>query len=214
MMIIEVEALEEKKTSHKRQKSVHEERFEQGMLEFNKSIADFTTLVDAMTTGDQQEEVYDPSEPCIGYGDPTDILIGNPSGNLADLDDFSQQCRLLTRALILPFLHATHSFMSESLKPNHTNSPRSMTSTTRTFMNLMYWTFLFTLGSLVLDSWLCEIAGRQVIRMVELLKPEPFGFLNNNNYNNYDQVASDQQDGGFGVLGDGKKKKRQISNGP
>ncbi|CAG8630596.1 5557_t:CDS:2, partial [Racocetra fulgida] len=145
--------------SHKRQKSVHEERFEQGMLEFNRSIADFSTLVDAITTEDNMQE-YDP---CIQYVDPTDQLIQHPSEDLANLDDFSQQCRLLTRALILPFLHATHSFMSESLK---NNSPR--------------------------------IAGRQVIRMVDLLKPEPFGFISNN----CDQVAGDQQDGGFGVLND------------
>ncbi|CAG8527227.1 14949_t:CDS:2 [Dentiscutata heterogama] len=170
--------------AHKRQKSVHEERFELGMMEFNKSIADFNDLVDAMTTDNVQEEEYDP---CIQYVDSTRTLIGSPSENLADLDDFSQQCRLLTRALILPFLHATHSFMCESLKTTNTNSPRSMTSTTRTFMNLMYWTFLFTLGSLVLDAWLCEVAGRQVIRM---------------------------QDGGFGVLGDGKKKNVKFRTGP
>ncbi|CAG8539221.1 1289_t:CDS:2 [Dentiscutata erythropus] len=188
--------------AHKRQKSVHEERFEQGMLEFNKSIADFTSFVDEITTDNVQEE-YDPyiQDPYIQYTDSTRTLIENPSENLADLDDFSQQCRLLTRALILPFLHATHSFMSESLKTTNTNSPRSMTSTTRTFMNLMYWTFLFTLGSLVLDAWLCEVAGRQVIRMVDLLKPEPF-------------VVSDQQDGGFGVLGDGKKKNVKFRTGP
>ncbi|CAG8703418.1 29948_t:CDS:1 [Racocetra persica] len=194
---------DKREKSHKRQKSVHEERFEQGMLEFNRSIADFSTLVDAITTEDNMQE-YDP---CIQYVDPTDQLIQHPSEDLANLDDFSQQCRLLTRALILPFLHATHSFMSESLK---TNSPRSMTSTTRTFMNLMYWTFLFTLGSLVLDAWLCEVAGRQVIRMVDLLKPEPFGFISNN----CDQVAGDQQDGGFGVLNDGKKKNVKFRTGP
>ncbi|CAG8547118.1 18142_t:CDS:2 [Cetraspora pellucida] len=191
--------------SHQRQKSKHEERFEQGMLEFNRSIADFSTLVDAITTENDNMPEYDP---CLQYVDPTDDLIRNPSEGLANLDDFSQQCRLLTRALILPFLHATHSFMSESLK---TSSPRSMTSTTRTFMNLMYWTFLFTLGSLVLDAWLCEVAGRQVIRMVDLLKPEPFGgFLSNN----YEQASSDQQDGGFGVLNDGKKKNVKFRTGP
>ncbi|CAG8607014.1 13864_t:CDS:2 [Cetraspora pellucida] len=191
--------------SHQRQKSKHEERFEQGMLEFNRSIADFSTLVDAITTENDNIPEYDP---CLQYVDPTDDLIRNPSEGLANLDDFSQQCRLLTRALILPFLHATHSFMSESLK---TNSPRSMTSTTRTFMNLMYWTFLFTLGSLVLDAWLCEVAGRQVIRMVDLLKPEPFGgFLSNN----YEQASNDQQDGGFGVLNDGKKKNVKFRTGP
>jgi len=84
-------------------------------------------------------------------------------------------------------LHATHSFMSESLQAtNNPNAPRTVTSTTRTFMNLMYWTFLFTLGSLVLDAWLCEVAGRQVIRMVDMLKPtQPFGLLNNGYSNNY-----------------------------
>ncbi|CAG8448470.1 2090_t:CDS:2 [Ambispora leptoticha] len=117
----------------------------------------------------------------VPYTDPTMDLLNNPSADLADLDDFAQQCRLITRALILPFLHATHSFMSESLQTsNRSNAPKSVSGTTRTFMNLMYWTFLFTLGSLVLDAWLCEVAGRQVIRMVDMLKPgPPFQFVQN-----------------------------------
>ncbi|CAG8662883.1 10107_t:CDS:10, partial [Racocetra persica] len=48
--------------AHKRQKSVHEERFEQGMLEFDRSIADFCTLSDAHQEGSDDElENNDPS---------------------------------------------------------------------------------------------------------------------------------------------------------
>ncbi|CAG8475711.1 4503_t:CDS:2, partial [Racocetra fulgida] len=139
--------------SHKRQKSVHEERFEQGMLEFNRSIADFSTLVDAITTEDNMQE-YDP---CIQYVDPTDqlirypdtlirypntlirypdTLIQNPSENLVEY--FAQLYRLLIRTLILPFLLIRtliipfvliiYYFIIEFFKTS--NSSRSMTNIT------------------------------------------------------------------------------------
>lgn len=200
-----------KEKAHKRalsRKGEMDEIFDNSVFEFTKNIDEFTTLFENFTTDESANNGAQVEYP-LQYEDSTADLIRNPSENLADLDDFSQQCRLLTRALILPFLHATHSFMSESLKTSVHS--REATSTTRTFMNLMYWTFLFTLGSLVLDAWLCEVAGRQVIRVVESLKPDrPFGII----ANGYNTCDPNQQDGGVGALEDGKKKKRQISYGP
>ncbi|CAG8503160.1 5610_t:CDS:2 [Acaulospora colombiana] len=184
-----------------------EESFEDNMDKFYQNLDKISHLVDTIATDEQvNDEVQDEY---LQYEDSTADLIRNPSENLADLDDFSQQCRLLTRALILPFLHATHSFMSESLKTSVHS--RQATSTTRTFMNLMYWTFLFTLGSLVLDAWLCEVAGRQVIRVVGSLKPgRPFGII----ANGFNMRDADQQDGGMGMLEDGKKKNVKFRTAP
>jgi hypothetical protein len=194
---------------HKRTKSgsKKDEFFLKSLTSFSNSMTDLDNLFGALTEELPQDE--GPNADGIHYNITDHDLIHNPSSDVPDLDDFAQQCRLLTRALILPFLQATHSFMSESLQTsNNIRAPRSVTSTTRTFMNLMYWTFLFTLGSLVLDAWLCEVAGRQVIRMVELLKPgQPFGFIANG-YGGY--VDPDQQDGGIGLLDVGKKKKKNV----
>lgn len=162
--------------AHKRAKSKSELTFEDKMFEFGQSLNAFSNLVEEITTEGQDESMMQDNYG-LQYLDSTADLIKNPSENLADLDEFSQQCRLLTRAFILPFLYATHNFMSESLQTNIHQS-NGVKSTFRTFMNLMYWTFLFTLGSLVLDAWLCEVAGRQVIRMVDSLKPtQPFGMI-------------------------------------
>ncbi|CAG8813351.1 8036_t:CDS:2, partial [Dentiscutata erythropus] len=101
--------------AHKRQKSVHEERFEQGMLEFNKSIADFTTLVDAMTTED-----------------PSEILDDENLVYLDNVDNFAQQYCLFIRTLILPFLYVIHYFMSLYIKTftYQSNSSKNKTNTT------------------------------------------------------------------------------------
>ncbi|RIA95008.1 hypothetical protein C1645_817238 [Glomus cerebriforme] len=199
---------------HKRTKSgSNKDDFLRSLNSFNDSMTGLESLIEGLTTELPQDE--GDALDGIQYRVPTDDLINNPSSDVPDLDDFAQQCRLLTRALILPFLHATHSFMSESLQTtSNIQTPRSVTSTTRTFMNLMYWTFLFTLGSLVLDAWLCEVAGRQVIRMVELLKPgQPFGIIANG-YGGYGTIDMDQQDGGIGMLEDGKKKNVKFRTGP
>lgn len=199
---------------HNRRKSgSNKDDFLESLNSFSNSMTGLENLIEGLTEELPQDE--GDAMTGIQYRVSTNNLINNPSSDIPDLDDFAQQCRLLTRALILPFLHATHSFMSESIQTtNNIQSPRSVTSTTRTFMNLMYWTFLFTLGSLVLDAWLCELAGRQVIRMVELLKPgQPFGIIANG-YGGYGTIEMDQQDGGIGMLDDSKKKKRQISYRP
>jgi hypothetical protein len=199
---------------HKRTKSdANKEDFLKSLNSFNDSMTGLENLIEDLgLTSEPQDEVCAPDG--IHYPSSTNDLLKNPSSDVPDLDDFAQQCRLLTRALILPFLHATHSFMSESLQTTTIQTPKSVTSTTRTFMNLMYWTFLFTLGSLVLDAWLCEVAGRQVIRMVELLKPgQPFGIIANG-YGGYGTIDMDQQDGGIGMLEDGKKKNVKFRTGP
>ncbi|CAG8467204.1 8903_t:CDS:2 [Diversispora eburnea] len=185
---LEEEDEEEDKSSSSRglkREKVHEraksknvdnfEGFENKMLEIGQSLEAFGHLVDEITT----EESMVQEDYGLQYLDSTADLIKNPSENLADLDYFAQQCRILTRAFILPFLWATNNFMSESLQTtDNINNSRGIKRTLRTFMNLMYWTFLFTLGSLVLDAWLCEVAGRQVIRMVDSLKPaQPFGMI-------------------------------------
>ncbi|CAG8553539.1 4320_t:CDS:2 [Diversispora eburnea] len=166
----------DKSNKRNRSKSRHEELFEYSMSEFNKSLTEFTTFFDSMTMTDNtnKDSGVDP-EGYVGYDGYDE---GNTQyweskerneENLADLDGFSQQSHFLTRAIVLPFLHFTHSFMIESLQGSKIYSENGRISTTRTFISIIYWTFLFTLSSLVLDSLLCEISGRQVIKMVELL---------------------------------------------
>ncbi|POG69722.1 hypothetical protein GLOIN_2v1623721 [Rhizophagus irregularis DAOM 181602=DAOM 197198] len=201
---------------HKRTRTksdANQEDFLKSLSSFNDSMTGLADLIEGLTTELPEDE--GDAQSGIQYRVSTNELLNNPSSDVPDLDDFAQQCRLLTRALILPFLHATHSFMSESLQTTtNIQTPKSVTSTTRTFMNLMYWTFLFTLGSLVLDAWLCEVAGRQVIRMVELLKPgQPFGIIANG-YGGYGSIDMNQQDGGIGMLEDGKKKNVKFRTGP
>ncbi|CAG8441673.1 1435_t:CDS:2 [Ambispora gerdemannii] len=223
-------------SNHKRSRSRKEQEFEESFKTLDSSLTQVQCLITDMTDELMEEEeaviVKDKNgmlireikdkngniireEPLmdVQYPDPTMDLLNNPSADLADLDDFAQQCRLITRALILPFLHATHSFMSESLhSTNQSNAPKSVTGTTRTFMNLMYWTFLFTLGSLVLDAWLCEVAGRQVIRMVDMLKPgPPFKFVQNQPA--YEIQDEYHQEGNAGMVNDSKKKNVKIRTG-
>ncbi|RHZ44214.1 hypothetical protein Glove_750g14 [Diversispora epigaea] len=197
----------EKDKARKRAMSRNEEIFESSMSEIGKSLDAFSHLVDEITT----EETMVQEDYGLQYLDPTADLIRNPSENLADLDYFAQQCRILTRAFILPFLWATNNFMSESLQTtNNINNSRGVKSTLRTFMNLMYWTFLFTLGSLVLDAWLCEVAGRQVIRMVDSLKPaQPFGMIyEDGDYRSERRGSSDSR-----MLEEDKKKNVKFCTG-
>ncbi|CAJ0633619.1 8652_t:CDS:2 [Entrophospora sp. SA101] len=191
----------EKRVGHSKQKSRQEEEFQQSLDVFAKNFNNILAEIEHEVGGNDDAnilngEIMPPNMLSSQYIDP----INHPSEDLADLDDFAQQCRLLTRALILPFLHATHSFMSESLQTTDTShTPRSVTSTTRSFMNLMYWTFLFTLGTLVLDAWLCEVAGQQVIRMVGMLKPgQVFHNIDKNNnieHHHHNAIELDHQDG-------------------
>jgi len=205
----------EKRAGHSKQKSRQEEEFQQSLDVFAKNFNNILAEIEHEVGGNDDAnilngEIMPPNMLSSQYIDP----INHPSEDLADLDDFAQQCRLLTRALILPFLHATHSFMSESLQTTDTShTPRSLTSTTRSFMNLMYWTFLFTLGTLVLDAWLCEVAGQQVIRMVGMLKPgQVFHNIDKNNnieHHHHNAIELDHQDGEAKMVEDSKKKKRQ-----
>ncbi|KAF9386548.1 hypothetical protein CPC16_007478 [Podila verticillata] len=180
-----------------------------------------------------------------------------------DLEDFAAQCRLLTRALVLPFVQLTHHAMTsqdsvlalspttravdqsdwdslnmeesldhrsmhsrdtsyhsateESFSPHmspgrHQSSARrrssaashpswpssplfsggdldsilrshgselspdsivkakTIISTGLYLIHLLYWTVLFVIGSLVLDPWLAETAGQQVIRIVDQVR--------------------------------------------
>ncbi|KAG9286139.1 hypothetical protein G9A89_010153 [Geosiphon pyriformis] len=226
----------ERNNTHRRSRSRKEEEFEDCFKTLDSSMNQVQCLITHMTDELIEEEeavivqnrngvlirkikdkngIVIREEPImdVQYNDPTLELINNPSADLADLDDFAQQCRLLTRALILPFLHATHSFMTESIQSsNRPNMPKSVTGTTRTFMNLMYWTFLFTLGSLVLDAWLCEVAGRQVIKMVGMLKPgQPFE-LDQNQESKFEIEDDYENYQGVGMV-DSKKKNVKICTG-
>ncbi|CAG8600454.1 12529_t:CDS:10 [Acaulospora morrowiae] len=140
---------------------------------FNKSLTEFTTFVDEMTMTDDtvNETMHN------DHWDPDEGPLRCQNEQIEDLDYFSQQCRFLTRALIIPFLKFTHTFMSASFRKEEIGTIRSL-------VYIIYWTFLFTLGVLVLDSWLCEIAGRQVIRLLIRL-----GQLSFQNRHSYDVIS-------------------------
>lgn len=198
---------------------------------------------------------------------------GASAGGPPELEDFAAQCRLLTRALVLPFVQLTHHAMTSqdsalALTPrtsrftdqssaydnamleviedldvssgiNHTKHPssasttdtrrsssashhvstprdqkkshsplsspllpaawtssmslnerdldsilkdhgelspdaivkaRSVISTGLYLIHLLYWTALFVIGTIVLDPWLAETAGQQVVRIVEQVR--------------------------------------------
>ncbi|KAF9168724.1 hypothetical protein BGX20_011242 [Mortierella sp. AD010] len=184
---------------------------------------------------------------------------GSASAGPPDLEDFAAQCRLLTRALILPFIQLTHHAMTSQdsafalnprsskfsgrdldptleivedldissrenrpispkfkpvaqkdsdsspslpgwspsmtiagrdldsiLKANEEMSPdaivkaKTFISTGLYLLHLLYWTILFVIGTVVLDSWLAETAGTQVVRIVDqvreaIAKEDPSG---------------------------------------
>ncbi|KAF9429326.1 hypothetical protein BGZ76_001452 [Entomortierella beljakovae] len=173
-----------------------------------------------------------------------------------ELQDFAAQCRLLTRALVLPFIQLTHHAMTSQdsafalhprngkLSNNSANDldstlkfveelsagqditanspklkPQTQATATSTFkfpssvpisgrdlesiirthtkemsivkaktfvstglylLHLIYWTVLFVVGTVVLDPWLAETAGLQVVRVVDqvreaIAKEDPTG---------------------------------------
>ncbi|CAG8441481.1 11894_t:CDS:10, partial [Acaulospora colombiana] len=136
----------------------NQELFEYSMSEFNRSMTELTNFFDEITMTDDtvNENMHDDDRQCL---DLEDRFLQDQDESLEDLDDFTNQCRFLTRVLILPFLKFTHTFMSESLR-------REEFGTIRSIIYVIYWTFLFTLGALAMDSWLCEVSGRQVIRLL------------------------------------------------
>jgi hypothetical protein len=38
-------------------------------------------------------------------------------------------------------------------------------------VQLMYWMLLMTIGALMMDVYLCELAGKQVVKVVQVLSP-------------------------------------------
>ncbi|KAG0213381.1 hypothetical protein BGX33_002936 [Mortierella sp. NVP41] len=53
------------------------------------------------------------------------------------------------------------------LSPDAVVKARSIISTGLYLIHLLYWTVLFVIGTIVLDPWLAETAGQQVVRIVE-----------------------------------------------
>ncbi|CAG8717942.1 11908_t:CDS:2, partial [Acaulospora morrowiae] len=163
-----------KTPKRQRSKSRSEQLFEYSMSEFNRSLTEFTTFVDEMTMTDDtvnetmHKDHWDPDEGPLRY--QNEHIEEN-------LDDFSNQCCSLTRALIIPFLKFTNIFMPASFRKEEIGTIRSL-------VYIIYWTFLFTLGVLVLDSTLCQISGRQVIRLLIRL-----GQLSFHNRHSYDVIS-------------------------
>ncbi|CAJ0914256.1 932_t:CDS:2 [Entrophospora sp. SA101] len=95
----------EKRVGHSKQKSRQEEEFQQSLDVFAKNFNNILAEIEHEVGGNDDAnilngEIMPPNMLSSQYIDP----INHPSEDLADLDDFAQQCRLLTRALILPFL--------------------------------------------------------------------------------------------------------------
>ncbi|KAF9318087.1 hypothetical protein BG003_011812 [Podila horticola] len=59
---------------------------------------------------------------------------------------------------------------SGELSPDSIVKAKTIVSTGLYLIHLLYWTVLFVIGSLVLDSWLAETAGQQVIRIVDQVR--------------------------------------------
>ncbi|KAG0049948.1 hypothetical protein BGZ89_004023 [Linnemannia elongata] len=56
------------------------------------------------------------------------------------------------------------------LSPDAVVKARSVISTGLYLIHLLYWTVLFVIGTIVLDPWLAETAGQQVVRIVEQVR--------------------------------------------
>ncbi|KAF8927655.1 hypothetical protein BGZ47_001997 [Haplosporangium gracile] len=56
------------------------------------------------------------------------------------------------------------------LSPDGVVKARSVISTALYLIHLLYWTVLFVIGTIVLDPWLAETAGQQVVRIVEQVR--------------------------------------------
>ncbi|KAG0277415.1 hypothetical protein BGZ96_002877 [Linnemannia gamsii] len=56
------------------------------------------------------------------------------------------------------------------LSPDAIVKARSVISTGLYLIHLLYWTALFVIGTIVLDPWLAETAGQQVVRIVEQVR--------------------------------------------
>lgn len=56
------------------------------------------------------------------------------------------------------------------LSPDAIVKARSVISTGLYLVHLLYWTVLFVIGTIVLDPWLAETAGQQVVRIVEQVR--------------------------------------------
>ncbi|KAG0378302.1 hypothetical protein BGX24_004222 [Mortierella sp. AD032] len=59
---------------------------------------------------------------------------------------------------------------SGDLSPDAVVKARSVISTGLYLIHLLYWTVLFVIGTVVLDPWLAETAGQQVVRIVEQVR--------------------------------------------
>ncbi|KAG0095489.1 hypothetical protein BGZ93_005815 [Podila epicladia] len=59
---------------------------------------------------------------------------------------------------------------SGELSPDSIVKAKTIISTGLYLIHLLYWTVLFVIGSLVLDPWLAETAGQQVIRIVDQVR--------------------------------------------
>ncbi|KAF9109701.1 hypothetical protein BGX27_007292 [Mortierella sp. AM989] len=213
----------------------------------NSSCRDFSaTLVDEGFT--PALDGFDPIQHNDGNNIKGDFSTsssrrGSISAGPPELEDFAAQCRLLTRALVLPFVQLTHHAMTsqdsafalsprlgkldstleivEELDISQDNQPispklnpyiqkesiptpsspiwapsmsiagrdldsilkahgdispdaivkaKTFISTGLYLLHLLYWTVLFVIGTVVLDSWLAETAGQQVVRIVEQVR--------------------------------------------
>ncbi|KAJ1986865.1 hypothetical protein H4R33_003135 [Dimargaris cristalligena] len=69
--------------------------------------------------------------------------------------------------------------------------------TTRNFVTMLYWTLLFTIGAILLDSFICNVAGHQVLGLI-------------------DQIHAGQEEGGDGVdcISDDESERETIAKAP
>ncbi|KAF9953331.1 hypothetical protein BGZ72_005495 [Mortierella alpina] len=101
-------------------------------------------------------------------------LPGDPSSDLHHRKDSSQQqtsasswnTPLLVAGRDLDSLLRRHS----ELSPDAIVKAKAFASTGLYLIHLIYWTVLFVIGTLVLDPWLAETAGQQVVKIMDQVR--------------------------------------------
>lgn len=106
----------------------------------------------------------------IKHGDSSEVHE-IPTRNIMPLLDNEVD---LERLALMPVRHQPQAdplFLNESI--NH-SLLASANTTQRTILSLLYWTFLFTIGSILFDSSLCNTAGFQVMSILNSASgPQP-----------------------------------------
>ncbi|KAF9281492.1 hypothetical protein BGZ68_006612 [Mortierella alpina] len=124
-------------------------------------------------------------------------MPGDPSSDLRHQKDSSQQQAsvpnwnppMLVAGRDLDSIMRRHS----ELSPDAIVKAKAFASTGLYLIHLIYWTVLFVVGTLVLDPWLAETAGQQVVKIMDQVRETIAGDRHSDHSN---QGALENRDGG------------------